>query len=198
MAGLIQQNMNGSAGDEAMEREPIEGKGPDGSAMHEGMEGEAPESGDASESNPAFQQALTFAYEALYKNEAAKDVAKQLKAAPSLADGMADVAYNITQIIDERTDGQVPDELLMPLAMQVLEEVGEVADAAGLSPQPEDIAGAFKTMILRYLGEQGVDTTQLQQAMDQVDPSVFRQAAQGGGAQGGPEAAPKQTLQPAI
>jgi hypothetical protein len=28
-------------------------------------------------------------------------------------------------------------------------------------------------MILRYLGEQGVDTTQLQQAMDQVDPAEF-------------------------
>lgn len=180
MAGLIQQNMKGSAADEEMEQEPVEGMGSDGGAMHEGMEGEAPESNDtssSSENNPVFQQALTFAYEALYKNDAAKDVAKQLKAAPSLADGMADVAYNITSIIDERTDGKVPDELLVPLAMQVLQEVGEISEAAGMDPQPEDVAAAFKTMILRYLGEQGVDTTQLQQAMDQVDPSVFRQAA---------------------
>lgn len=181
MAGLIQQQMGaGSAGDEQMEQEPIEGKGPDGSAMHEGMEGEAPESGDDSvnENDPAFQQALTFAYEALYKNDAAKDVAKQLKAAQSLSDGMADVALNITSIVDERTDGQVPDELIAPLAMSVLQEVSEIAEAANMNPTPEDIADAFKTMILRFLGEQGVDTTQLQQAMDQVDPSMFRQAAE--------------------
>lgn len=164
MAGLIQQQMGAAP---AAEQEQM----PAGMPMDD-------EGAEVDENNPAFQQALTFAYEALYKNEAAKDVAKQLKAAPSLADGMADVAYNITQIIDERTDGQVPDELLMPLAMQVLEEVGEIAEAAGMQPQPEDVAGAFKTMILRYMGEQGVDTTQLQQAMDQVDPSVFREAAQ--------------------
>lgn len=182
MAGLIQQQMGAAP---AAEQSQMPAGMPMGAEEAEG--GPEPD-----ESNPAFQQALTFAYEALYKNEAAKDVAKQLKAAQSLADGMADVAYNITQIIDERTDGQVPDELLMPLAMQVLEEVGEVAEAAGLSPQPEDVAGAFKTMILRYMGEQGVDTTQLQQAMDQVDPSVFRQAAQGGAQ------APKENLQPAM
>lgn len=183
MAGLIQQGMRaaGSAGDEEMEQEPIEGKVPDGSAMHEGMEGEAPEANDESvpgEDNPIYQQAVTFAYEALYQNDAAKDVAKSLQASPSLADGMADVAYNITSIIDEKTDGEVPDELLVPLGMQVLEEVGEIAEAAGLSPQPEDIAAAFKTMILRFLGEQGVDTTQLQQAMDQIDPAEFRKAAE--------------------
>ena len=177
MAGLIQQQMGASANDEAMEQEPVEGKGPDGSAQHEGMEGEQPEAGDTSENNPDYKAALTLAYEALYKGEAAKDVAKQLKAAPSPAQGMADVTYNITQVVNDRVNDAVPDELLGVLAMNILEQVGEIAEAAGLNPQPEDIAEAFKTMLLRFLDEQGVDTTQLKQAMDQVDPSVFRQAA---------------------
>lgn len=184
MAGLIQQNMvPGASGDEQMEQEPVEGAGPDGSAMHEGMEGEAPEAEDTSDqqSNPGFQQALTFAYEVLYKNDASKDVARGLKAAQSLADGMADTAYNIASIVDERTQGQVPDELIVPLGMQILQEVGEIAEAAGLDPQPEDIATAFKTMVLRFLGEQGVDTTQLQQAMDQVDPAEFKKMAEQAG-----------------
>lgn len=172
MAGLIQQEMGAA---------PAEQGGAQALADQEQMMGGMPmgEEGEgADESDPVFQQALTYAYEALYKNQAAKDVAEQLKAAPSVADGMADVAYSITEVIDERTDGEVPDELLMPLAMQVLEEVGEIAEAAGLDPQPEDVAQAFKTMILRYLGEQGIDTTQLQQAMDQVDPAEFRKLAE--------------------
>lgn len=178
MAGLIQQQM---AGAPAAKGAPAPAPAPEEKnampmAGGEAQEAEGPEQG---EDNPVFQQALTFAYEALYANGAAKDVAKQLKAAPSVAEGMADIAYNITSIIDEKTDGQVPDELLVPLAMSVLEEVGEIAEAAGMAPAPEDVAGAFKTMILRYLGEQGVDTTQLQQAMDQVDPNVFRESAQG-------------------
>jgi len=138
----------------------------------------APSDAEPDENNPVFKQALEFAYDALYAKKAAKDVAQQLKVAPALADAMADVAYNITSIVDEKTDGQIPDELLVPMAMRVLEEVAEIADAAGLDPQPEDIAGAFKLMVLRFLGEQGVDTTQLQQAMEQVDPGVFQQAAQ--------------------
>jgi hypothetical protein len=32
-------------------------------------------------------------------------------------------------------------------------------------------------MLLRYLGENGVDTSQLQQGMDKIDPAVFTQAA---------------------
>lgn len=179
MAGLIQQQMGAPA---QQEQEPVEGKGPDGSAMHEGMEGEAPESEELNispEDSKIFEQALSLAYEALYKGEAAKDVANQLKHAPSLAEGMADITYNMTSVIDERTDGEVPDELLGPLAISVLGEVSEIADAAGLDPQPEDVAGAFKNILLRFLGEQGVDTTQLQQAMDQVDPAVFREAAAG-------------------
>lgn len=171
MAGLIQQQMGAPAAQEQM---------PMGMGAGEMPEDEAPE---ADENDPVFQQALTLAYEALYKGQAAKDVANQLKNAPSLAEGMADVAYNMTSVLDERTDGEVPDELLVPLAMQVLEEVGEIADAAGLDPQPEDVAQAFKMMILRYMGEQGVDTTQLQQAMEQVDPALFREAAEKGGAQ---------------
>lgn len=172
MAGLIQKEMAPAA--PAAEQEQMPAGLPMGKEMAEGAEAEE----GPGEDNPVFQQALTYAYETLYRNDAAKDVAKQLQAAPSLADGMADVAYNITSILDERTDGEVPDELLVPLAMQVLEEVGEIADAAGLEPQPEDVATAFKTMILRYLGEQGIDTTQLQQAMDQVDPTEFRKLAE--------------------
>jgi hypothetical protein len=174
MAGLIQQQMGGAP--QAQDGAPMPAPEDEMAAAAAGEEAaEGPEQG---EDNPVFQQALTFAYEALYAKEAAKDVAQQLKSAPGLADGMADVAYNITSIIDEKTQGQVPDELIVPLAMNVLEEVGEIAEAAGLAPQAEDVAMAFKTMILRYLGEQGVDTTQLQQAMDQVDPSEFRKVAE--------------------
>lgn len=181
MAGLIQKQMAAGSENEEMEREPVEGQGPDGSAMHEGMEGEAPEANDESgidENEPNYQAGLQYAMEALYGTGAAKDVSAQLKAAPNLVEGMANIAYDITATVDERTDGNVPDELLVPLAMKILEEVVEIADATGLDPQPEDVALAFKTMILRYLQEQGLDTTQLDQAMSQVDPSVFRKAAE--------------------
>lgn len=178
MAGLIQQQMaapqGGAPADLAAEEQQEQAAGTEGteSPEHEQAEGEF------NEDDPTFQTAIDFVMQALYGKQAAKDISKQLKSAPSLPEGMSDVAYNITSIADEKTQGNLADEYLAPLAMKVLEEVVEIADASGLDPQPEDVAVAFKTMILRYLQEQGADTTQLQQAMDQIDPSEFRGQAQ--------------------
>jgi hypothetical protein len=183
MDGLIQQKMQTvAASPTGMGAAPEEGAmSPDGMGeqneqfkMEEQGEGPEPD-----ENNPAFKQAMQYAMEALYDRGAAKDIAQQLKAAPSPVDGASNIAYEVVSVVDERTDGQVPDELLMMLSMNILGEVVEIADAAGLDMKPVDIADAFKQMLLRYLGEQGMDTTQLQQAMDQVDPSLFEKAAQG-------------------
>jgi hypothetical protein len=180
MAGLINKQMAGGSANEMNEQEPVEGMGPDGSAQHEGMEGEAPEQGDTSgapdENNPAFVAATKLAMEALYQKGAAQDVAKQIRAAQDPVQGMADIAYEMTSVIDERTQGEVPDELIMLLSIKVLTEVGDIAEAAGIQVTAAEISGAFKTMLLRFLGENGMDTTQLDQAMSQIDPKVFEES----------------------
>jgi hypothetical protein len=136
-------------------------------------EQEAVEDEGADESDPGFQAALKFAMDALYKNGAADSVAKQLSSAQSVSDALADVAYEIVSVADEKSQGAVPDELLVLLATNILEEVGDIAQAASVQLKNSDIALALKKMILRYLGESGVDTTQLQAAMDEVDATQF-------------------------
>lgn len=138
----------------------------------ETAEGEGPDP----DTDPGYQQAMEFAMEAMYGQGAAKEMAKSLKAGGDPVEAMANTAYEIVSIVDERTDGAIPDELLVLFASRILEEVAEIAEAAGVQFQPSDVALALKQMILRFLGEQGVDTTQLQQAMDQVDPQEFNQA----------------------
>lgn len=169
MAGLIQQQMMDPATSGPVD-DAMQGVGAGG------QPGGAPEAGP-DENDPNFQAALKYAMQVMYEKGAADDIAKQIRSASDPVDGLADIAYNITQIVDEQTQGSVPDEMLVPLAMQILEEIVDIAGAAQVKVGPQDVAGAFKQMILRYLGEQGVDTTQLQQAMDQVDPAVFEQAA---------------------
>lgn len=177
MAGLISEQMQG-ASEMPAEQMPS-------SQMPAGQMplGQMPPAEEANEENinvdePNYKAAVEYLNEVLYSQAAAKDISKQLNSAQDLSDAMANVSYDITGILDEKTNGNVPDELLVPLAMKVLEEVVEIADATGLDPQPEDVATAFKKMILRYLQEQGLDTAQLDQAMKQVDPAVFRQAAE--------------------
>jgi len=129
------------------------------------------------EDNPYFVQAMKYALQVLYEKGAAKDVAQQVRAGQDKVDAMANIAYEITSTVDERTDGKVPRELIALLAMAILKEVIDIAKAANVDSSPLDAANAFKTMLLRYLGENGVETSKLQQAMDQVDPSVFTQGA---------------------
>lgn len=148
MAGLIQDN-----------------------AAQQDMDGPDPDT------DPAYQAAIELAMKALYGEKAAKQVAQSLRKAPDVVEGMANTTYDIVTILDERTQGQVPDELLVLLASSVLEEVADIADAAGLDVTPANIALAMKQMILRYLGEQGVDTTQLAAAMDKVNPDDFNRLA---------------------
>ena len=131
------------------------------------------------ESDPNYQAALEFAMKALYSEKAAKDIAKALRTSKDPSEALGTIAYEIMSIIDERTQGAVPDELLALLATKILEEVASIAEAANIPVKPSDLALALKQMILRFLGEQGVDTTQLQQAMDKVNPEEFnRMAAQ--------------------
>lgn len=131
----------------------------------------------ADENNPAFVRALKFAMQVLYKQKAAGDVAKQLRAAKDKTDALGSIAYEITSTVDERTEGTVPRELLGLLAMAILKEVIDIGQAAKMNLTPQDAASAFKNMLLRYLGENGVDTSQLQQGMDKIDPAIFSQGA---------------------
>lgn len=148
-------------------------------ANAQGMAGEEQGQDDGlDENNPAFQAAIQFAKKALYESKAANDVATALKSASSPVEGLANTAYEITALADEQTDGQVPDELIVLLGITILQEVADIGEAAGVDVSPANLAEAFKQMLLRFLGEQGLDTTQLQQAMDQVDPAVFDKAAQ--------------------
>jgi hypothetical protein len=176
MAGLIQQQMGAGA---PAQNPMAQGGMPAGAdPMADPMaEMEGDEEGPDPDTDPGFQSAIEFTQKALYEQGAARDVAQSLQSAPDRIDGLATTAYEITATVDERTEGAVVEDLLIPLGMKILEEVVEIGEAAGLQYQPSEIAQAFQQMLLRFLGEQGVDTTQLQQQMDEIDPEAFNQAA---------------------
>jgi hypothetical protein len=113
---------------------------------------------------------MAFVRKALYGAEAARDVAAGLKKARDPAQGLADTAYEMVTLADEATEGAIPDEQLIAFASEVLGEVADIATAAGVKVSGATIAKAVQTMLLRYVAEQGLDITQLQQAMSQVDP----------------------------
>lgn len=185
MAGLVSNAMGQQTQDPNVEDAMMQGSQqamPERPGAIEQMPVEQSEEGEKDQNDPGYVTALNFAMKALYESEAAKDIAKAIKLSQDPVTAMADAAYSVVEVADEKTDGAVPDELLVLFATDVLEEIAEIAEAAGVQIEPNDVALAFKQMVLRYVGEQGYDTTQLQQAMDQVNPEEFNAMAMEEGA----------------
>jgi hypothetical protein len=180
MAGLIQEQLGANEMPPGAEQDPA--AMPQDPASMEMMAG-AEQGGDEdlNEDDPGFKAALEVAMQALYEGGAAEDVAQALQSAPEPVEGLANTAYEMVSVAAER----VPDfneEYLALLAIVILSELSDIAEASGLTYQPSDVAQALKMMTLRLMQEQGADTSQLQAAMDEVDPSVFNQIDQQEGA----------------
>lgn len=161
----------------AMQGAPVQqGMPAQAAGMQPGME-MGGEEVEADESHPAYQAALQFVEEALYGQGAATQVADSLARQGGGIEALANVAYDMVVVVDEKTEGAVPDELLASLAAEVLSEVVEVAQTAGVEVTPADAAEAMKHMILRFASEQGADITELEAAMNQVPGETIQELA---------------------
>jgi hypothetical protein len=160
MKGIISNGMS----EQDPSAAPSPEEDPTAQAQDPSLEGEGED-----ENDPDFKMALQFAMSALYENGAAKNIAEAIRKAQDVPAAIANTAYEIVVITDERTDGAVDDELLMLFVTHVVNEVVDIARAAGVQVSGSDIGQAIKQMILRYLGENGVDTRELQAAMDKFD-----------------------------
>jgi hypothetical protein len=180
MAGLLKKPRQQAPQQQAApaEQMPAEQSMPQqGAPVQPGMEDQA---GEADENNPAFLAAVNQVKTALYKEGAADSVNEALKTSEDPINTISTLAYELTAVADEKaseTVGEVPDELLVLLASTVLSEVVDIATASGIQLSAADIGEALKKMILRFMGEQGVDTRGLEEAMNQVSPEQMNQIA---------------------
>jgi hypothetical protein len=154
---------------------------PQGQQMPQGQpesQPQGPEQAQGEEGgDPMLDAAIDFVRRALYETGSADGVNESLSKTRQPVEDMATLAYELTSMADEKTEGQIPDEMLMTLAVAVLSEVAEIAEASGVKLQPSDIASALKIMTLRFVGEMGHDTRSLQQAFNQVSPEQINQLA---------------------
>jgi len=157
--GLISKNMPAADTPAEEQAEALPGQAPEA----------APDNEQGEDEHPAYQAAIDMARQVLYANGAAKDVARALRSASDPVTGLAETAYEMVSTIDEKTQGQVPDELMVSLAAEVLGEVADIGEAAGIKLGGKEISAAMQQMLVRYLTENGIDPSQLQQAMSKVD-----------------------------
>lgn len=163
MAGLI---------DNQMPEEQIPAGAPPPEAMAEPMPeqagGAAPEELDP-ESAAAYKKFTLAAQQILYEGDAGDKIAEQLAKAKDGATALSEIAYELVTVIDEKSGGMLPDELLAPAAFDVLGMVAEIAQAVGQPVTGINVAHAAKLMIGKYLQENGATDDELDALMQGVD-----------------------------
>lgn len=97
------------------------------------------------------------------------NVVSSLKGAQDVPQALADLAYQITAMLDEKSGGLLDEELMIPAGADVLGQLAEAAQAAKVPVRGKDIAQATRLMLERFLSENGVPKEQVKGLFDSVD-----------------------------
>lgn len=155
----------------AAEQEQMPGEDPaakPGAAQPVGPEDDG---GDPNPKDPNYLKAKELAMSKLYEEGAAQQIGMALQKAPSLLQGLVEQSLVLFSSVDEATGGTVPDNLLLLLGLDMLSEVAEIANAAGLPVDSTTVASAVQKFILAVVEDMGGDTAEVEQAMSQIDPA---------------------------
>lgn len=130
---------------------------------------------ESPDADPGFVSAFNFIMERLYQGGAARQLAQNVRESQDPAGTIAQFAYSAVENGFDSADPPMAEENLIPLAVLVLAEVSEVAEAAVGELDASVVSEAFKTMLLAFLSESGVPTGELEAAMNQVAPEQIQQ-----------------------
>jgi hypothetical protein len=130
-------------------------------------EDEAVDVGNPDE-HPAYNEAITLAKRKLYEEGAGEGLMKALQTAPEIGAALAEQTFAMMEMLDQMTEGQVPDELVMTLGIELMGEVVEIAEAGGVEVAGRDMAAGMRALITKLVTALGGDMTQVGAAMDQL------------------------------
>ena len=142
----------------AQERAEFESAGEDGDEV-------------APESEQAFVDAMRVALVKLYEGDVSDGIAKALTgySAADKVTGIVEQAQVLFNLADDVTEGTVPDEFYVMFGLQLMGEIVQIAQAAGITVSGREMADASKRFILQTVREMGGDTAELERAMGSVD-----------------------------
>ena len=105
----------------------------------------------------------------LYEDGASRGLAAALRKAPNLVTGVVQQAMVLFSSVDESTNGAVPDNLLVLLALDMFGEVLDIATAAGLPITGTVIAQAMKDFLTAVFESVGANTSEVTNAMNSIN-----------------------------
>lgn len=138
----------------------------------------------ASEATPeeqeAYERVVMAGMKALYDPGSHEQMMALLeKGAADPAKALASVAQTIIGTLDDQSKGTIPETVIIPAAVEILEHTGELADAASLFPVDEAVLNRAGQELLIGLGEQyGVGPEEIQDLLSSFPESSLNEMAE--------------------
>ncbi len=149
------QNREPGAGAQAMAGSPRQDE--QQYDAHEGSEGIVGIEEPTEEEQEMYDKVVTAGLKVL--NQASEKILKMLQSqASNPSQALADTTWTIMAGIDEKTGGQIDEELLLAAGAEVMENVGEYANVSGVFQVNQSILNeAFQLVLARFSEEFGVN-----------------------------------------
>jgi hypothetical protein len=134
---------------------------------------------DMSDGDPAYQQAKEMLLTKLYEEGMAEEIAQAMAAAPDPVQGVVDQTMALLDVMEQTTQGAVPDELVMSFVLEVTQEMVDIAQGAKLPIGNKEVAIITREVMAGVMDTLGVDTTGVREEMASVDPEQVAQVMGG-------------------
>jgi hypothetical protein len=104
-------------------------------------------------------------------------IVKRLKAQKDQpAKSLADTASILMIQLDQKVDNKIPETVVIPAAVEMLEQVASLADSLNLYPIDDAVLNHAAQLMIQSLGEHyGVQPEEIQQMLDGMDPEALQQ-----------------------
>ena len=141
-----------------------------------------PDDGVASaESQDIYDRVVIAGMKILFEDEKSKEaVVSRLKAeSNSPAKALADTVAMLMIQLDRQAEGQIPEDVIIPAATELLEQTAELAESLDLMPIDDAVLNHAAQLMMVSLGEEyGTEPEEIQQLMGSMSTGEMQQIEQ--------------------
>jgi hypothetical protein len=119
--------------------------------------------GEEEETDEEWDKAEVALKRILFDGGAINEIVKRVAKSDDPAAAIADSAMTVLKSLDEMTQGQIPEDYLLPLATMLVGEIAEALEASGRDVPSEELAMAMKMMLEQHMAEFGASPEEIQQ-----------------------------------
>jgi len=93
------------------------------------------------------------------------------------AEAIANVVTTVMVQLDKKSNGRVPETVILPAAAELVGEVAQLAGKIGLQVDERVVGQAMQRMLVTLADEYGVSEQEIQELMQSVGPDQAKQYA---------------------